>query len=178
VTWTGPITWTTNQTVTAAQLNSQIRDNMLLTPAALATTANSIFVGTGANAIAERFIQDQVIDTTETTTSTTFTNLATDGPSVTMTTGTKALVWTNCQIGNSGASTSAVSFEITGASSVAVSDARAILKDGGAGAQLDRYGVTSLMATTAGSNTFHMQYRVSSASTGTFIKRRIIVMGL
>jgi hypothetical protein len=177
MTWQGPITWTTNQTVTAAQLNGQIRDNMLLTPAALATTANSIFVGTGANAIAERYIQDQVIDTQETTTSTTYTNLATDGPTVTMTTGTKALIWTNCQIGNSSTGTTAASFEITGATSTAASDFRAILKDGGAGAQLDRYGVTSLMATTAGSNTFHMQYRVSGG-TGTFIKRRIIVMGL
>jgi hypothetical protein len=175
--WQAPITWTVGQTVTAAQLNAQIRDNMNLTPAALATTAGSIFVGTGVNAVAERLFLQGIVDTQETTTSTSFTDLATTGPAVTLTTGTQAMVWIQSLVANSTAGTSQVSFGITGATTDAPTSARSLQGDGLTAGGAPRFGVGALMAVTPGSNVFTMKYLVSSG-TGTFSRRRIQVMGL
>jgi hypothetical protein len=49
--WTAPRTWVTGEIVTAAYLNSNVRDNMLETSPGKATAAGDIFVATGANAI-------------------------------------------------------------------------------------------------------------------------------
>ena len=51
--WTAPQTWTTGQIVTAADMNGDIRDNMLETAPAKASAAGDIFYATGANAIAK-----------------------------------------------------------------------------------------------------------------------------
>jgi hypothetical protein len=174
--WSVPLTAVANSALTAAQFNASVRDNLNETAAAKATTAGSIFAGTGVNALAERFITDNIVDTSETTTSTTYADLATNGPLVTTTTGVQAMVFAVCQLSNSGAGSSAASYEISGATSSAASDSRAILIDGGSSTQ-PRYGVSQLIATTPGSNTFKMKYRVTSG-TGTFIKRRICIMGL
>lgn len=50
--WTAPASWTTGQIVTAANLNEQIRDNMLETSPAKASAAGDTFYATGANALA------------------------------------------------------------------------------------------------------------------------------
>jgi hypothetical protein len=151
---------------------------MLLTPAAVATTAGSIFVATGANAIAERLIQQQIVDTSQTTSSTSYAALATAGPLVAATTGTQALVWINSTIANSASNTSAASFAISGATTTAADDTWDIQQDGGTGAA-NRYSSCALMPLTPGSNTFTMLYKVSSgASTGTFSRRRIQVLAL
>lgn len=176
--WTTPITFVASQMVTAAHLNA-MRDNFLETAPAKATAAARIFVTTGPNAIAERQILDSVVETPESTSSTSFTSLTTDGPTVTVTTGPRALVWVNAQLSNSATSTSACTFEITGATSTAASDARALIFSSGVAGQASRGGVCTLMVTTAGSNTFHMLYRTANgATTSSFEKRRLQVMAL
>jgi hypothetical protein len=170
--WQAPITWTVGQTVTAAQLNAQIRDNMNLAPAALATTAGSFFVATGTNAIAERFTLTAVIATSETTANTSYIDLATVGPSVTITTGPQALVFTTCTMSNSGANDTRTSFDITGATTSAPTDSRGATA--GAGNNI-RATAVHLMALTPGSNVFKQMYRVS-AGTGTFSQRNQTVM--
>jgi triacylglycerol esterase/lipase EstA (alpha/beta hydrolase family) len=176
MTWQAPVTWTTNQTVTAAQLNAQLRDNMLETPAAKATTAGYHFASTGVNSIAERAIVAANVDTQQTTTSATYVDLATAGPSVTLTTGTQALIWIGAQLGNSSTGQSYASYGVSGASTLAPSDNISIAAEGTAGA-LPRVGACDLRALTAGSNTFYVQYRATSA-TLTALRRRIQVMGL
>jgi hypothetical protein len=49
--WVAPRTWVTGEIVTAAYLNSNVRDNTLETAPAKAAAAGDIFVATGANAI-------------------------------------------------------------------------------------------------------------------------------
>jgi hypothetical protein len=49
--FTTPRTWVTGEIVSAAYLNSNVRDNMLETVPAKAAAAGDIFVATGANAI-------------------------------------------------------------------------------------------------------------------------------
>lgn len=48
--WTAPRTWVADEIVTAALMNTHLRDNLLETAAAKVTTAGDIFQATGANA--------------------------------------------------------------------------------------------------------------------------------
>jgi hypothetical protein len=50
--WTAPRSWTTGELVTAAMLNTHLRDNLLETAPAKVTTAGDLLYGTGANALA------------------------------------------------------------------------------------------------------------------------------
>lgn len=176
--WSAPMTAVANSTFTAAQFNQFVRDNLNETAPAKATSAGSYFVASGVNSIAERTPNLAGILTSETTTSTTMTDLATFGPSVTVTTGPYALVLTHCQVENSGAGSAYAGVEVTGASSIAPALNRAINVFNapavrvGAGTAVLYHGSLAL---TPGSNTFTMKYRVSSG-TGTFADRRIIVM--
>ena len=152
-----------------------MRDNLLETPAAKATAAGTLFVGTGPNGIAERFLLDHSVTTTETTTSTSYASLGTNGPSVSLVTGGKAMVWINTQLFNSATGTTVASFEISGATTTAAADSRAVMNDNGTASV--RGSACSLMATTAGTNTFRMLYRTTSG-TATYLYRNIVVMAL
>lgn len=179
--WSTPLTAVANSALTAAQWNASVRDNLLETSPAKATAAGRIFVSTGANAIAERVI-DQVTNTDSgTTSSTSFTDLTGTavGPSVTVTTGTRALVWFSCQMGNSG--TNAVTqaaVAVSGATTLAADNTKDLYIDGLGGGQAIRAGIVELFTgLTPGSNTFTLKYRVGSG-TGTFYDRAIGVIAL
>jgi hypothetical protein len=177
--WSTPLTAVASTALTAAQWNASVRDNLLETPAAKATTAGTHFASTGANAIAERFILEAVVDTLETTTSTAYTTLATAGPTVAnITTGQKALVWLNASMSNNTASQSSVaSFAVSGATTDASADARGLYHDSPTANLSVRSGVCILQPLTPGVNTFTTQYRVQGG-TGTFLRRRLQVMAL
>jgi hypothetical protein len=174
MTWSTPLTAVSNAALTAAQWNGSVRDNLLATAPALATTAGYHFASTGTNSIAERAIKTAQVPATETTPSTTYTDLGTAGPSVTLTTGTSALVWAASSCSNSGANASIASVNITGATSSAPSIDEGVTN---LGTSVTRATSCCLYPLTAGSNTFAMQYRVI-AGTGSFGSRRITVMGL
>ena len=59
--WTTPLTAVSNTALTAAQWNASVRDNLLMTAPALATTTGRHFVSTGANTIAERAISSNSV---------------------------------------------------------------------------------------------------------------------
>lgn len=116
---------------------------------------------------------------TETTASTTFVDLATVGPSVTLVTGTEALVTVTTQASNS----SAGQFQIMG---VAVSGASSIVADDDhssvctsetAGSVNSATWTGRITGLTPGSNTFTAKYRVSSG-TATYRRRGIVVEAL
>jgi hypothetical protein len=118
------------------------------------------------------------VATSQTTTSTSYTDLATAGPAVTLTTGTKALVVFNLLDYSSSTGTVYASVAISGATTLAVSDDWGTRFD----SSLANYGATqsrSVLFTglTAGSNTFTMKYKVSSV-TGTFQARSIVVIDM
>jgi hypothetical protein len=173
--WSTPLTAVAGTALTAAQWNASVRDNLLETPAAKATTAGTLFVGAGPNSIAERFLLQHTVDTAETTTSTAYTSLGTNGPTVTLTCGGKALVWIIAELYSSATGTTVASFEITGATTTAAADSRSILNDNGPAAI--RSSSCSLMTTNPGSNTFRMLYRTTSG-TGTYLFRHLVVMAL
>ena len=127
--------------------------------------------GTGG-AGAEFATGNTKIATAETTTSTSFADLATPGPSVTVTVGASGKVRLDVatRIKNTGANDGYVGVDISGASTVAAST---ILWH--TGTVEGRYGAhTIVTGLTPGSTTFKMQYAVS-AGTGTFTVRELTV---
>lgn len=176
--WSAPLTAVTNAALTAAQWNASVRDNLLETAPAKATTAGSFFAGTGANAIAERVPQSAIVGTTETTTSTSYTALTTAGPAVaSMTTGVRAFVFISAQLtGNTGTLGSFMSYAVSGATSVAASDGSALVYyPSTANLPIQATRVVG-QGLTAGSNTFTAQYRVAGATTGSFGQRGLAVI--
>lgn len=117
------------------------------------------------------------VATSETTTSTTYADLATSGPSVTVTVGASgmALVLISVQMSNSSASVGTFSGVLVDATTPADVDAATTNAATSTIARATRpYLVTGL---SAASHTFKLQYRVASG-TGTFSSRRIVVIPL
>jgi hypothetical protein len=170
------MTAVSNSVFTAAQFNQHVRDNLNETAPAKATQAGSHFVGTSLNAIAERISDEDIVATSQSTASTSYTDLATVGPSVTVTTGPWALVSIyNANLHSTGGASALMSYAVSGATTIAASDNMSI---GTATTVGSRAGATFLITTlTPGSNTFTCKYRVGSG-TGTFVDRRIAVFPL
>lgn len=112
--WSTPLTAVANASLTAAQWNASVRDNLLETAPAKATTATGYFVATGTNAIAQRVPLSSAIATDQSTTSTGgYANLTTSGPAVTVTTGVAALVCFGAWMTNdTGGARALMSYEI------------------------------------------------------------------
>lgn len=175
-----PITAVSSAPFTAAQFNASIRDNILVTPAALATTAGAIFAATGTNAIAQRIPTTAAVSTQQTTTSTTFADLATAGPAVTVTTGVQALVTCHARAENNSINgITRFVFAVSGATTLSADtniDYGFAYQSPVAGVLLNASIAHLVTGLTPGSNTFTMKYRVDTASTGTFSARRISVV--
>jgi hypothetical protein len=178
--WTTPITATASTPLTAAQWNAVVRDNLNMTAPALATTTGSIFVGTGVNSIAERIPTSATVSTQQSTSSVTYSNLATVGPQVAVTTGTKAMgIWgtglqhtTTGQNAFSSVSVSGATPTVTGTDLYSCQ-----LQAYGTNAQ-GRFAANHLWTgLTAGSNTFTQVYRADAAS-GTFVNRELAIIPL
>lgn len=174
--WTAPMTAVANTAFTAAQFNIHVRDNLNETAPAKATTAGRIFVTTGANSIAERAITENVITTGESTASGTYVDLTTVGPSVTITTGTEAILWIGCGMSNSTTAGGAMAFAISGATTTAPADANSYGYQSAASAG-GRSAWIGKVTLTAGSNTFTAKYRVNGG-TGFFDTRRLGIIAL
>lgn len=171
------MTFVANSALTAAQLNTFIRDNLNETAPARATTAGSLFVSTTDNAIAERPNAQGDFLTAQSTTQTTYVDVATPGPSVTLTTGAQAIVFLVSEMANTGAGGSSyVTYVISGATNASASDLGELIFTQGSSLADDRYmSVSWVTGLTPGSNTFTMKYKVSFSS-GTFTNRYILVM--
>lgn len=175
--WSAPATAVAGGVFSAALFNQHIRDNLLETAPALATTVSSWFPADGSNSLAERVpAQDNDLGSS-TTTSTSYGNLA-DGltTAVTVSTGNRALVSIYANFSNSlggNPNRSWVSYEVSGASTIAPSDTNSIDHSFIGGM---RWGASFLVTgLTQGSNTFTLRYRVT-AGTGTYSVRRIAVI--
>lgn len=174
--WTAPLTAVANATLTAAQWNASVRDNLNETAPAKATTAGRFFVTAGVNSIAERAFEADEVATSQTTTSTSFTNLATTGPAVTLTTGVRVFIFLTCRMSNNGGGqSSGMGYETSGATTAAASLTRAVEYESSNANDMVHCSHIHALTVTAGSNTFTAKYLVS-AGTGTFDQRRIAVL--
>lgn len=176
--WTTPMTFVDGSALTAAQLNTHLRDNLLSMATAKATVIPGYFVSAGRNNIVERKPRANRVATDESTTSTEYTDLTTVGPSVTVTTGNTALVFTACKIFDAGLSNSThgMSFAISGATEQDPSNANEIVMDGVPANNSNTFGMCSLLTDLSpGVNTFTCKYVVASG-TATFGNRLIAVL--
>lgn len=174
--WSVPLTAVANAALTAAQWNASVRDNLLETAPAKATTAGRFFAATGANSIAERAPAGIQVSGGDTTSSTSYGNLAGGAaPVATATTGPVVMVAIGATIQNSVVNSNTfASYAISGANTVAGGDTHSI---GGmnptAGAVIfSGSRVRIEVGLVAGSNTFTEVYRVA-AGVGTFSNRHI-----
>lgn len=182
--WTAPMTAVANTVFTAAQFNTHVRDNLLETAPAKASTVSGYFVATGTNAIAQRVAQTASNTTdTGTTTSTTYTSTLTSGgtnPAITVTTGERALICLSVDMENTTATSgfTHMAYSVGGATTLSSSD------------NFSAYfetitAIQSLRATyshvhvrtglTPGSNIFTLQYKTSSG-TASYQRRHISVI--
>lgn len=120
------------------------------------------------------------VNANESTTSTSFTDLTTAGPTVTLTTGTKALVIVGCRMeGISTTTRGYMGFTVSGASTVAANEGRAQELKVTADQFIDQksfaYIITGL---TAGSNTFTAKYKSQTGSIVYYTERRISVIDM
>lgn len=210
--WTAPATWVSGAILTAAQLNEQLRDNMLAggpiytneaardaaitapfegqrayltAPTVPAATGGLTAVPTGIttiyNGAAWVCTTPVSAQTTNsgTTTSTSFTATLSGSPgtnpSVTLSTGTTALITISANISNNGGGYAIASTAVSGATTVAASDNYSIVT----AVSTDLVSSYTFVITglTAGSNTFTLQYRATTA-TSAFVRRAITVQGI
>jgi hypothetical protein len=117
------------------------------------------------------------VSTSQTTTSTTYTNLATTGPAVTLATDTSAIVIATAEISNNTASKQCkMGFAVSGATTMAASDTYATwATSAGANGIYQMSGMFYVTGLTAGNNTFTAKYAAVS-NTCTFVNRTLIVI--
>lgn len=180
--WTIPMTAVANEVWSAAQFNTHVRDNLNETEVAKVTAAGQYPVGVGANSLTVRTASAVNNTASGTTTSLTYTGTLSGSPgtnpSITATTGTKALVHIASVLQNSALNGGTVlSCAVSGASTVAAADDWSIYADGRPASQVPRHGGWHMFTgLTPGSNTFTLQYRVNVASTATYQNRHLIVV--
>lgn len=175
--WSAPKTFTANSVLTAADLNTYLRDNSLMTVPSIATTPSSYFIVSALNTIAERVPSSDYVPNSETTTATGYVGLSTVGPTVSVTTGPSAFVFLAANTLNTSTNATWYSVGITGATTVVASDGTALMMQGSSG--LGQHTGTAILmrGLNSGINTFTAKYRVSGG-TGTFSERRLAVMPL
>jgi hypothetical protein len=167
-----------NTAFTAAQFNTYVRDNLNTTAPAVATAAGRLIVTTGLNSITERVPSVGFLATSQGTATTTYTDLATVGPSTTVTCGVKAMVIISCGISNTTAGSGGrAAVDVTGATTSAASDTNSVLAESGNASDAFKLSwVTIYSPITAGSSTFTMKYRCVGAATANFSDRLVAVV--
>lgn len=151
--WTTPATATVGQLVTASFWNAQIPNNFLalnIPPA-----------------------QSAIVATAQTTTSTSYTDLSTVGPAVTLTTGTTVWVSLAAEC-NHNSVRHYMSVEVSGATTTAASDNNCLLVINADTYADNKHAVSFPLTVTAGSNTFTAKYK-SGTGTVSFGYRALTV---
>ena len=174
--WTAPRTYVTAEIIKASILNTDVRDNLLETAPAKATAATGLIIADGLNSVVERTLSDNEVDTSETTASTSFTDLATTGPTVTVGTGGTVVVLIGCRMNNNTAGAlSWMSIDVSGATSLSPNEKWSLMFESSAADDSAMMSRHYLFALTSGSNTFTAKYKVS-AGTGSFDHRQLTVI--
>lgn len=160
-----------------------MRDNLLETPAAKATATGRMFISTGANAIAERVPTiGRVIGGSQTTTSTSFTDLVTTGPvCASLQTGTSAIFTVTAFISNSSAGQGGyMGCAVSGATTIAADTTRSLRVISESAGVIQRMSYTGMFQAvlTAGTNTFTAKYANVNTGTASFDERELLVLPL
>jgi hypothetical protein len=167
-----------NTAFTAAQFNVYIRDNLNATAPAVASSAGNLIVTTGFNAVTERVPTVAFVGTSESTTSTTFVDLTTVGPTVTVTTGIRALVTIGTSVSNVTAGQGGrAAVDLSGATTSAASDTNSFLAESGNASDAFQGSWTTIYnPVNVGSNVFRAKYRSVGGASASFSQRLVAVV--
>lgn len=176
--WNSPLTAVANTTLTAAQWNTFIRDNLNAQAPALANTAGAWLVSTGLNTLAMRVPAVDYQSISDSTTSTSFGDLDPPGGTVTVVTGPQALVTIGCQISNSTAGCGGrASVDLSGATERVADDINVVGAESGTASDTFKLSWTTIYTPiNPGTNIFAMKYRASIGGTATFSGRLMSVV--
>lgn len=176
--WVSPMTAIANTTLTAAQWNTFLRDNLNAQGPTLATASGQYLVTTGFGSMIMRTPGVQYIGTSDTTTSSSLVVLDSDGAEVTAITGKMAMVTIGSQISNSTAGAGGLaSIELSGDSERPADDTNCVRSDSGTASDTFKLTFTTIYnPINPGSNTFGMRYRATGGGTATFSGRLIVVV--
>ncbi|MFJ9848566.1 hypothetical protein [Streptomyces sp. NPDC101150] len=154
-----------------------MRDNLNATMTGTAAAAGDWFVSSAANTIVRRIPTAANVTTAQTTTSTSYTNLTTTGPAVTITTGTSALVMFGAAMSSNTTDAACfMSVDVSSATTIAANDDWGTWMDGVPASNTVHMGMAKLFTNlTAGSNVFTAKYRTSTG-TATFSNRHLMVI--
>ncbi len=181
--WNPPKLFSDHAILTAAELNTYVRDNFLELAPAKATTENGYFISNGINSIVERVPKSDFIITAEDefgggTGTLEFIDLATPGPTVTLETGSKVLVILSAQVKAEGVGRGWMSFRITGATDrpyTTDDNDQALIQGQSDGGPMQYSKFIFVENLIPGSNTFTAQYRYSDVEPS-WNSRRITVI--
>lgn len=184
--WTAPMTAVALDLFTAAEYNLYVRDNFLEMAAAVNNSQDDntggLFSVENTNRIQQRFPNASVVTAEHNIPvwQTSYRDIQSAGPFVTVTTGTRALVCFSAEMKNANNDAqSSASFEVSGASQVPASDDWRITHDGVDSQKWSRQGAWKLFTTlTPGKNTFRMKYRTGNIGPNYFRRREIVVIPL
>ena len=119
------------------------------------------------------------VSTLQSTTSTTYVDLTTVGPSVTLVTGTSAMISFGANIIAPSGQSADMSFAVSGATTLAASDTNSVALSGVTGGFIASASRTMVISgLTAGTNTFTAKYKCPSGLTAQFRYRDIAVTGI
>lgn len=175
--WTAPMTGVSGQIFTASQFNTHVRDNLLETEAATANTAGSLFLDTGLNSISEMKPGYAEVLTNQGTSSSSYVDLATVGPTVTLDTNTSVLLFIAANIDTSTTSgvQALIGLEISGATTVAVANRMISAQNNGNFMNLTHFERLNIL--TPGLNTFKLKYQSQGGTVqANFVNRRLLVV--
>jgi hypothetical protein len=144
------------------------------------TMTGTTLSASGSSGGAVTAIASATVATDQTTSSTTYADLATTGPAVTLTTGTDVIVTIDANIYRTAAASGAghVAVAVSGATTIAAADANSVqIGIPAAGANIPCARTFKLTGLTAGSNTFTLKYKCSTG-TFNFLDRDITVMAI
>ena len=188
-------TFVTGEVLTAANMNNYVEQQVIAqvtsatrpaSPVAGQTiyqTDNNLKLVYDGTAWATETPVSAFVATQQTTTSTTFTDLSTVGPSVSVQTNTSALVTLSSYM-TSSATGAIASFAVSGATTIAASSNQTsgfVLQMTISSANTPQETLTStflITSLTAGVNTFKMQYENAAAGTALFQSRSITVTAI
>jgi hypothetical protein len=176
--WTSPLTAVANTTLTAAQWNTFLRDNLNAQGPTVATAAGQYLVTTGFRSLTMRTPGVQYIGTSDTTNSSTVTVLDSDGAEVIALTGTMCMVTIGSQISNSTAGAGGLAaIDLSGDTERVADDVNCVRADSGTASDTFKLTYTTIYdPINPGLNTFGMRYRATGGGTATFSGRLIVTV--
>lgn len=172
--WTAPMTAVDGTAFTAAQFNTNVRDNLLETMPAKALTVGDYLTTAGTNSIVARRPYTAYVATSESTLSTAYTDLTTTGPTLTsVDVGAAAFVYLSAEVSNAGNFFSLMSFSMTGIGALPADT----VAFGIQGTATRKYGNFFRLITTPGVYTLQAKYRsTSGANAATFAHRWLTLL--